>query len=350
MATNEIFFKSNDNKTNIHMVTWVPEGEVLGIVQINHGVSEHIGRYAEFAEFLNSHGILAVGIDLLGHGMSTNNGDKKMYFGPDGSYKVVLADIDHVVNAVKANYPNVPYTMLGLSLGSFLTRAYYIDNPNKVDGAILIGTSHLGKISYKLARFVVDKEAKKYGDEALTEKIRDLAFGTYNKYFKPNRTAYDWFCKSDRAVDEYIDDPLRGGNLSVGVFREMLNSMMYCSQVDNIGKTNKDFPVVLLSGSEDYVGDKGKGVQKALSVLKKQGLTKASMKLYPSLRHAILHEDERVVVFEDILKWLKENNLVLEKSEPTPVVEEKEVEKKSEPSDGLVDYDEYDVVWPKVGA
>ena len=74
------------------------------------------------------------------------------------------------------------------------------------------------------------------------------------------------------------------------------------------------------------------------------------MKLYPSLRHAILHEDERVVVFEDILKWLKDNNLILEKSESTPVVEEKEVEKKTEPSDGLVDYDEYDVVWPKVGA
>lgn len=343
MSKNELFFQSSDNVTNIHMITWEPDSEVLGIVQINHGVSEHIDRYDDFAKFLNSKGILVVGIDYIGHGMSTNNGNKEMYFGPSGSYKLVLTDIHYALQQTKNNYPNVPYTMLGFSLGSFLTISYMIDYPGIVDGAILVGTGSITSLKYKLVNMVVNKEAAKYGENVATERVRELSFGAYNKKFKPNRTTHDWLCKSEGAVDLYLADPLRGKAMTVGLFRELLSSMYYSCQTDNINKMNKTKPIYLLSGGDDYVGDKGKGVKKSLELFKSSGINDVDMKIYPTLRHAILHENENEQIYNDIYGWLISKKLV---NSPSLVkIEEKQETKKE--IQGLVDYDEYDIVWPE---
>lgn len=345
MSKNELFFQSNDSVTNVHMITWEPEGEVLGIVHINHGVSEHIDRYDEFARFLNSKGILVVGMDFIGHGMSTNNGNKKMYFGPEGSFKTVVADIHYVLTQTKNRYPNVPYTMLGFSLGSFLTRTYMIDYPGIVDASILVGTGFMSKLAYKMAMLVVNKEIKKYGESVATEKIRELAFETYNKKFKPNRTTHDWLCKSEGAIDLYLVDPLRGENITCGLFRELLNSMIYSCTVDNVNKMNKTKPIYCLSGSDDYVGDRGKGLKKSVELFKSCGINDVDMKIYPTLRHDILHENENEQIYNDIYGWLISKKLV----NPVTVVakvEEEPTEKKE--IKGLVDYDEYDIVWPEV--
>ena len=346
MSKNELFFQSSDNVTNIHMVTWEPENEVLGIVHINHGVSEHIGRYDDFAKYLNSKGLLVVGIDYIGHGMSTNNGQKVMYFGTEGSYKLVLEDIHYALTQVKNMYPNVPYTMLGFSLGSFLTRCYMIDYPGIVDGAILVGTGFISNLKYKGARFIVNKETKKYGDSVATEKVRKLTFETYNKRFKPNRTTHDWLCSSEGAVDLFFFFFLRGENMSVGLFRELLNAMLYSCNKTNINKMNKLKPLLLLSGADDYVGDKGKGVQKSLELFRICGINDVSMKIYPGLRHAILHEYENEQIYNDIYEWILSKKLVNESIKKESVVEEDTDEAKK----GLVNYDEYDIVWPEVAS
>ena len=343
MSKNELFFQSNDGVTNVHMVTWEPDGEVLGIIQINHGVCEHIGRYEEFARFLNSKGILVVGIDYIGHGMSTNNGNKKMYFGPIGSFKIVVNDLNYALTQIKNRYPNVPYTMLGFSLGSFLTRTYMIEYPDLVDGAVLVGSGFITKLMYKGAMFIVNSETKKYGDNVATEKIRDISFGTYNKKFKPNRTSFDWLCKSEGAVDLFLADSLRGENMTIGLFRELLNSMIYSCDVVNVNKMSKIKPIYFISGSDDYVGDKGKGIKKSVDLFKSCGLNDVDMKLYTDLRHDILHENECEQIFNDVYGWLISKKLV---NSPTVIFVKEEKKNVKKNFEGLVDYNEYDVVWP----
>lgn len=312
MIKNELFFPSSDKQTNIHMVIWEPDDEVLGVVEIVHGVTEHIMRYEEFAEYLNSKGIAVVGIDLLGHGLSTNNGAKKMYFGGVGSWNYVVDDVDRCLVNAKEMYPDVPVTMLGFSLGSFVTRTHLIDRAGAVDAAVLVGTGQTSGLQIKLAQSVVKSETKKYGDNVATEKIRDLTFGTYNKKFAPNRTDYDWLCSSIEMLDKYIADPLRGGVMTVGLFREMLNGMAYTGEKRNIKKMNTGKPILLLSGSSDPVGDMGKGVMKAYKDFLSCGINDVTMRLYDNLRHDILHEDNRNNIYEDIYNWLKARKLVNE--------------------------------------
>lgn len=309
MRKEEFNYLSSDGKTNIHAVKWVPDGEVKMVLQIAHGVTEHILRYEELANYFTEKGILVVGNDHLGHGMSIIPNSNPMYFGTVGSWNNVVKDIEKCREIISEKYLNVPYCLLGFSLGSFVVRTHLIDYPGKVDMSILIGTGQTPSLSIKLAKFMADKEAKKYGEDVCTATIRNLTFGTYNKRFAPNRTEFDWLCSNEDSIDKYIKDPLRGDGMSSGLFREMLNGMDYTAKLDNMRKMDKDMPILMLSGSMDPVGDCGKGVTKAFNALKKAGVKDVNLKIYPDLRHDILNEKCKNEIYEDIYSWLNEKYL-----------------------------------------
>ena len=306
MIKNEFYYPSADGKTQIHAVEWKPETEIKGVIQIAHGVTEYILRYENFAEFFTQKGFVVVGNDHLGHGQSIAPNGKPMYFGPNGSWNFVVKDIDTCKQMTKKKYPNVPYMILGFSLGSFLVRTYLIDYAQKpLDGAIIMGTGYIPNFKIAIAKMMANKEAKKVGEENTSPVIKSLTFETYNKLFKPNRTAFDWLCSNEEALDEYIKDPLRGENYSAGLFREMLTGMQYTAELKNIQKMNKKMPIFLLSGDKDPVGEFGKGVIKTHEIFKKAGIEDVEIKLYPNLRHDILHEKCKDTIYNDIYLWLK---------------------------------------------
>ena len=306
MIKNEFYYPSVDGKTQIHAVEWKPETEIKGVIQIAHGVTEYILRYENFAEFFTQKGFVVVGNDHLGHGQSIAPNGKPMYFGPNGSWNFVVKDIDTCKQMTKKKYPNVPYMILGFSLGSFLVRTYLIDYAQEpLDGAIIMGTGYIPNFKIAIAKMMANKEAKKVGEENTSPVIKSLTFETYNKLFKPNRTAFDWLCSNEEALDEYIKDPLRGEDYSAGLFREMLTGMQYTADLKNIQKMNKKIPIFLLSGDKDPVGEFGKGVIKTHKIFKKAGIEDVEIKLYPNLRHDILHEKCKDTIYNDIYLWLK---------------------------------------------
>ena len=66
----------------------------------------------------------------------------------------------------------------------------------------------------------------------------------------------------------------------------------------------KDLPVFFASGTDDPVGDYGKGVLRAVDTFHKVGMKNVKVKLYPEDRHEILHETDRDVVYQDLYLWL----------------------------------------------
>lgn len=306
MNKREFYYPSSDGRTRIHAVEWSPDESPEAILQIAHGVTEYILRYEEFAEYLTNKGILVVGNDHIGHGSSIAENAKPMYFGPEGSFKYAVDDVNTLYKTTKEKYENIPYIILGFSLGSFIVRRFLIDYPDTVDGAILVGTGQIAPIKIKIAKFIAKSEAKKHGEDNPTPMIKSLSFDNYNKLFKPNRTDYDWLCLSKTSLDKYIRDKNRGKELSAGLFREMLSGMEYTGNLENIKKMNKDIPIIFLSGEMDPVGEKGKSVKKAYSDFKKVGIEDVDMKLYKDLRHDILHEDNCVEIYNDIYNFIKE--------------------------------------------
>lgn len=305
MNKNEFYYLSADGKTQIHAVEWIPDEKPKAILQIAHGVTEYILRYEQFAEYLVEKGIMVVGNDHLGHGKSIAKDSEPMYFGPTGSWKWAVEDMYTCTKMIKEKYPEIPYYMLGFSLGSFLLRTYLIEYPKAIDAAIIMGTGETPPVQIALAKFIANKEAKKVGENHTSPMIKKLTFDTYNKFFAPNRTDYDWLCSDNEGLDEYIADPMRGGNLSAGLFREMLSGMKFTSEIKNLKKMNLNTPILFISGDEDPVGEKGKGVIKAYHKFQDIGMKDVEIKLYPKLRHDILHEKCKKEIYEYVYNWIE---------------------------------------------
>ena len=231
----EFYFPSSDGSSRIHAAEWTPEsGEIIGVLQIAHGVAEYGMRYAPFAEFMTEHGFAVVANDHLGHGLSAEKDTDTLYFGPRDGWKHVVDDMYALRCRTKEKYPNVPYFLMGHSMGSFLTRTYLICYPGTVDAAIIMGTGHQSPAIVAGGRAIAKAAGKRHGFKAHSPRVEALAFGAYNKAFAPNRTQVDWLSASDNNVDAYIADPLCGQKASIGLFYEMLGGIRFISTPKNI--------------------------------------------------------------------------------------------------------------------
>ena len=136
----EFTFPSSDGVHTVAAAWWRPEGPPRGVVQLVHGISEHIGRYDSFARFLAEHGFAVVGHDHLGHGRTARNPSEFGWFADRDGWKHVVKDVRALRERVGAEYPGLPCFLLGHSMGSFVVRGYLMFWPGTVDGAILSGT------------------------------------------------------------------------------------------------------------------------------------------------------------------------------------------------------------------
>ena len=125
MIKEEFYFDSRDGESCIHAVRYTPDdGNVKGIVQVVHGMAEYVERYENLAEFLTARGILVTGEDHLGHGKSVAEGGTYGYFCEQDPATVVVRDVHRLKKITEESYPEVPYVILGHSMGSFITRNY----------------------------------------------------------------------------------------------------------------------------------------------------------------------------------------------------------------------------------
>ena len=304
----EFTFLSSDGQTRLHAMLWLPEGEIRGILQIAHGVAEHVARYDGFARYLCARGIAVAGHDHLGHGKSLPDGATPVYFGAQDGWQHAVDDIHALHQRLQEEFPNMPLCIMGHSMGSFLTRSYLIRYPGTVKGAILMGTGQNPDAMLVGGKALASVLARKVGRENASDVVEKLAFGAYNKAFAPNRTGYDWLSVSEENVDAYIADPLCGGMASTGLFLELLDGMAFIKKPANLRHMNMATPVLFISGDRDPVGGMGKGVRAACDSFRRAGVRDAELKLYPGLRHEILNEDCRAQVYDDLWEWIERHN------------------------------------------
>ncbi len=287
----------------LHCRIWEPEGTPAALLQIVHGIAEHVERYDDFARFLNAHGILVAADDHMGHGKTLREGETQGYF--EGGWLSAVADSRQLQQWLMEQYPGVPCFLLGHSMGSFMARTMLFTYPDSgIRGAIISGTGWQPAIALKVGLALCRREEKRYGDRATSAALNRLVFGGYNKKFKPNRTAYDWLCTDEAVVDRYIDDPLCGFDATIGLARDMLTGIRMIEQPENLGKMNKDLPVWFFAGDHDPVGNMGQGVRRVAEAFRQAGMKHVTVTLYEG-RHEMLNEKNKQQVYADVLHWLE---------------------------------------------
>lgn len=274
------------------------------IIQLVHGMEEHIGRYDEFASFLSNNGFIVVGHDHLGHGKTSNTDSELGFFTDKNGWFYLVEDIHILQNKMKQEYSDIPYIIMGHSMGSLLTRTYVtLYNEDKLNGIIIIGTSgqKVGLFTAKfLAKLIMIFKGKKYKSKMLAS----LVTGSFNRQFKPNKTQVDWTTSDSKVIEEHIKDTNPNCKFTVSAYYELFRGSIYLNKKKNIKKT-PNIPILIFSGDKDPVGENGKGVKRVYKMLKNTGKQDVTLKLFENGRHEMLNEVNRKEVFNFVLNWIK---------------------------------------------
>lgn len=285
----------------IHACKWMPEGEPKAVLQIIHGISEYVERYDAFANYLTERGFVVVAEDHMGHGKSVNGDGIPGYF--TGGWFRAVEDSYRLLRDTRKEYPEIPYVLLGHSMGSFMTRTILYQHPDSgISAAIICGTGWQPAAAMPAAVKFMELACKKVGETNPSEKLHDLIFGKYNARVDHPKTAADWVCRDSRIVENH---PMLSGALPTsGLLRDMIIGVSSVERMENLAQMNKELPVYFVAGGEDPVGSYGKGVKKCADAFRKAGMQDVTLRVYPLCRHEILNEINCQEVFENLVQWV----------------------------------------------
>jgi alpha-beta hydrolase superfamily lysophospholipase len=106
---------------------WTSRCPLRGVVQIAHGMGEHIGRYVGTIEVLVSAGLTVYANDHRGHGRTAPSPTHFGDFGESG-FEPLVEDMTRLSRIAKEETPDQPFMLLGHSMGSFAAQQYVLDH------------------------------------------------------------------------------------------------------------------------------------------------------------------------------------------------------------------------------
>ena len=303
-------FKSADNISTVHAVKWIPEKEPIAILQIVHGMMEYIERYDEFARFLNEQGFIVAGHDHIGHGHTAENNSELGIMKTNDPSGVMVEDIYTNYTKLKAEYPDLPYFILGHSMGSYMLRKFLSVKSNKLEGlsgAIIMGTGTESDLLLYPGRVIVNIVGRIKSWDYKSNYIKGLMFGPAYKGYNLDGSDPEnsWLTTDSSLVKKYYDHEHCVFDFSVNGYRALVDATIFDNRIKNIKKIRKDLPILFISGDKDPVGNLGKGVKAAYRKFKIAGIKNVTLKLYEGMRHEVLNEVDRIKVYKYIYLWLK---------------------------------------------
>ncbi len=278
-----------------------PQKPPRGIFHVVHGMTEHIARYDAFMQAMAADGWVVCGYDHLGHGHTARDSSEWGYIAPKRGWACLVEDVRVFSEAVRAAYgPDLPYVLMGHSMGSFIVRLA-TTRCVRPDGLIIMGTGGPNPVSGAgLALIGLIKCFK--GDRHISPMIQKLAFGHYNDRFDgidPEPDLYAWLTTDTAVRDVYRADPMCTFKFTVSAMGDLIRLTARSNRASWARAVPTDLPVLMVSGAEDPVGDYGKGVRTVCGRLQKAGVD-VTCRLYDGARHEILNDACRETVMEDI--------------------------------------------------
>jgi alpha-beta hydrolase superfamily lysophospholipase len=263
---------------------WGSRGPARAVIQIAHGMGEHMGRYAGTVDALVAAGLTVYANDHRGHGLSTYSQLGEL---GRGGFELLVHDMVRLSELAREENPDLPLLLLGHNMGSFAAQRYVIDHSHEIDGLILSGSGALEG----LAR------------GALAERA---ASNLLNAAFEPSRTPFDWLCRDPAIVDAFIADPLCFEDLHPDSLVSFLGTAPRLCDPVALRKIRGDLPIYLFSGSEDPVGQQLRGLHTLIGRYRDAGLRDIAFDFYPGGRHEMLNEINRRQVQTRLLGWISQ--------------------------------------------
>ena len=282
-APTERFWLTSSDGLCLACARWDSRGPARAIVQIAHGMGEHMGRYGSTVDVLVSAGLTVYANDHRGHGLTAY----PSHFGEfgEGGFELLVQDMVRLSELAREENPDLPLILLGHSMGSFAAQRYVLDHSCELDGLILSGSGALEG----LARAAL---------------LAPVGSNLLNAAFEPARTPFDWLSRDRAVVDAFMADPLCFASLRPEALASFLATAPRLSNQVMLHKICCDLPIYLFSGTEDPVGQQLRGLRLLIDRYRDAGLHDVSFDFYPGGRHEMLNEINRGDVQTRLLGWI----------------------------------------------
>ncbi len=301
----EAYFNSSTGVNKIRTLIWFDnEVEPVAVLQIAHGVCEHIGRYEDFAIFLASKGYIVCGNDHIGHGKSVEREEDLGFTAEKDGYRRFVDDMHILYNIMHKRYPELPYFMFGHSMGSLCARVYAGTFGNDLAGLIICGTAQV-PLDLNFTIEYIGRAVDKFGPRTVNHAMASLLNKVSSLQISDKQSDLDWLSINKENVDNYIADPLCGQELSLAGIRDLASIAILASDKMWAATIPCDLPVMIISGALDPVGMNGKAPIACADSLTEAGHDPLVI-IYPCCRHEILNEDCKDRVYNDILSFMND--------------------------------------------
>ena len=304
MEIDKLVLTQHDKYQTVIYPHFTRSKDIKGSVVVLHGMAEHHGRYNEFADFLNSNGYDVFLYDHRGHGK-----DKKYeelgHFANDGGYRLVISDAISVLKYITNNNRGNSLILFGHSMGSLIARCVLAEF-DAVDAAIIAGTTQQPWLRTHFGCFLASCTKVLKSPDYRSPFLANQTTGYKDFARISNRTKFDWLTRDNTIVGQYINDPYSGYVCTSSFYYDLIKLTQLASSSKLIKKVRRDLPILVISGTDDPVGDYGQGVAKYYALLQKYGFINSNCVMYEECRHELLNELNKDEIQSDIVKWIDE--------------------------------------------
>ena len=304
-------FKLIDPYENeVHVYLWTTKLEKpKGIVQIIHGASEHVGRYREFAAYLNSIGFHVIGNDHLGHG-KTDEFCEAIYFADSIGFHKVYEGVKTVRDYIEEHYHSLPVIMFAHSMGSFIGRYAILYDHKRYDQAVFSGTGWFNPLkiylSIGLATLIIKSKGKRYVSEFFNNHIANGAIKSMQKNGIINKKV-EWISSDIKVQRAYKEDILCGKPFTIGARLDLLKFLLEIQDKKRIKDSASSTAIYFISGELDGLGGYGYAAKKLYQYYNDCGYSRVKYTILNNARHEIINEIEKLSIQTQIGGWMLRN-------------------------------------------
>jgi alpha-beta hydrolase superfamily lysophospholipase len=286
----------------LNLYATTAKGPARGVVQVNHGISEHAARYARFAEAMSERGFHVYAHDHRGHGGTRAPDAPPGIFGKQGVTQV-LADVAAVHDLIAERHRGLPVIVFGHSMGGLVALSVVLGHSQRLAGAAIWNANFSAGLLGRIAQAVLAWERFRLGSDVPSRILPTLTFQAWAKKIPDRRTDFDWLSRDPAEVDKYVADPLCGWNASVSMWADLFRFIFRGSEEVHFGPVRRDLPFNLVGGEKDPATSGGRAVLDLAGRLERLGFSDVTTRIYAETRHESLNELNRDAVTDDFADW-----------------------------------------------
>ena len=288
--------KSNCDGLELDTMLFIPD-KLKAVVALSHGMVERKEYYFGFMEYLAQNGYASIIHDHRGHGKSVRSNNDYGYF-YDETSDYIVEDIHQIIEYLKERFNGKEIILLGHSMGSLVVRKYIKKYDDKIDKLIVCGSPSINKMTD--LGLLLCKVIKLFKGERYRSKF-------INKMVLPSK--HNWLSNDLDYVKEYKKDKLCGFIFTINGFINLMNLLKSVYSKKNWVLNNKKLNILFIAGEDDPIIVSEKLWHKSIDFLKNVGYKNIDYKLYHNMKHALLLEKEKEIVYEDVIKYIEKGRI-----------------------------------------